>query len=340
MSAHRRRSLRVFATATALWLAQGGGAHAAPEVVASIKPVHSLVAGVMRGIATPGLIVDGTASPHTFNLRPSTVRALADTDLVFWVGPQMESFLARKLPIMRPDARAVALIDTPGLVRLRFGDDYGHDEHGHADDDKDPDHDGDREHEHDKAHDEDHRGTDEHGHAATDIDGHIWLEPTNARLMVGAIAEALIAADPENAAAYAANAEDMTLRIAELTAEIGAALAPVRRRPYVAFHAAYGYFESHFGLNPAGAITLSPEVGPSAERLRTIRNRMRNIGVACVFSEPQFDTRFASVVTEGTLARTATLDPLGAQLGAGPGLYFDLMRNMAASMRACLSHDG
>jgi zinc transport system substrate-binding protein len=55
-----------------------------------------------------------------------------------------------------------------------------------------------------------------------------------------------------------------------------------------------------------------------------------------VFSEPQFEPRLVQVVIEGTAARTATLDPLGADIADGPGLYFELLRRNAASLKACL----
>jgi zinc transport system substrate-binding protein len=58
----------------------------APEVVVSIKPIHSLVAAIMQGVGEPGLIVEGAASPHTYSMKPSNA-AVQGADMVFWVGP-------------------------------------------------------------------------------------------------------------------------------------------------------------------------------------------------------------------------------------------------------------
>ena len=55
----------------------------APRVVASIKPVHSLVSAVMQGAGEPGLLVGGSGSPHAYALRPSEARALSRADIVF-----------------------------------------------------------------------------------------------------------------------------------------------------------------------------------------------------------------------------------------------------------------
>jgi zinc transport system substrate-binding protein len=69
--------------------------HAAPSVVASIKPIHSLIAGIMQGVGEPALLMRGGQSPHDFSLRPSDMRLLQGADLVVWVGPDVETSLAR-----------------------------------------------------------------------------------------------------------------------------------------------------------------------------------------------------------------------------------------------------
>lgn len=71
--------------------------NSAPHVVVSIKPLHSLVAGVMQGVATPYLILDGSTTPHSFSLKPSGARALQNSQLVFWSGENLEVFLKKPL---------------------------------------------------------------------------------------------------------------------------------------------------------------------------------------------------------------------------------------------------
>src|SRR5690606_17502588 len=73
------------------------GTAAAPRVVASIPPVHSLVAGVMQGIGAPDLLVGPAASAHTYSLRPSDARLLQEAEVVFWIGPIYEAFLEKPL---------------------------------------------------------------------------------------------------------------------------------------------------------------------------------------------------------------------------------------------------
>ena len=110
---------RAFALAGLLALTATPAA-AAPRVVASILPVHSLLARVMTGIGTPALLLPADRSPHLASLRPSQARALARADAVFWIGPGLETFLAGPLARLARNARVVALAEAPG-VRTRPG---------------------------------------------------------------------------------------------------------------------------------------------------------------------------------------------------------------------------
>ncbi len=85
------------ATSTALLFLTPTLASAAPDVVVSIKPIHSLVASIMKGVGEPSLIVEGAASPHTYTLKPSNAQALENADVVFWVGHGLEAFLEKPL---------------------------------------------------------------------------------------------------------------------------------------------------------------------------------------------------------------------------------------------------
>lgn len=109
------KSILIPLMASAALAAVASGATAAPDVVVSIKPVHSLVAAIMKGVGEPQLIVDGAASPHTYNLRPSNARKLEKADVVFWVGPGLEAFLQKPLEALASKATVVELEDAKGL---------------------------------------------------------------------------------------------------------------------------------------------------------------------------------------------------------------------------------
>ena len=141
----------------------------------------------------------------------------------------------------------------------------------------------------------------------------------------------------DNAARYAANATAMDASLSDLQAELAAVLAPVRDRPFVQFHDAFQYLEARYGLNAVGSVTASPERRPGAERLAALRRKIADSGAVCIFAEPQFPPDLIDVVIEGSAVRTGTLDPLGADIPDGPGLYGTLMRRNTDALRRCLS---
>ena len=302
------------------------------KVVASIKPVHSLVASVMQGVSQPSLLVKGAGSPHTYSLKPSQAKELQAADIVFWMSHDLEAFLENSIESIAKNAKAVSLMDSHGLMKLNFREggafdahDHGHDDHG---DDKHDDHGHDK---HDDHGDDKH---DDHGH--DEVDPHVWLDPQNAKSLVHEIEEHLAEIDPSNAAKYEANAKAVMKKLDVLTKEIEADLKPIRERGYVVFHDAYQYFEKRFGVSAVGSITVSPEVLPGAERVSELRDKVKSLNASCVFSEPQFEPKLVKTITENTDAGTGVLDPLGANIKDGPELYFTLIRNMAKSLKDCL----
>ncbi|TPW33555.1 zinc ABC transporter substrate-binding protein [Martelella alba] len=303
------------------------------KIVATIKPVYSLLTAVTEGTdAQTTLLVKGSSSPHTYSMTPSDAQALQDANVIFWVGPALEHFLTKPLEALGGNAEIITLEQAPNaaLLPTREGGAFEADEHDHHDE-ADHDHD----HDHDEAASED-----DHDHLADDldddgIDPHMWLDPQNARAFVEDMASTLSAADPANAARYQENATAVDKKLGELGEAVKAQLSAETSKPYIVFHDAYQYFGDRFGVDAAGSVTVNPETPPSALRIREIQDKIKSLGAVCVFSEPQFPPKVIQTVTEGSNAYIGTLDPLGADLKDGPDLYFTLIQNMADGISKC-----
>ena len=114
-----------------------------------------------------------------------------------------------------------------------------------------------------------------------------------------------------------------------------AALAPLGDLRFVAFHDAYQYLETRFGVSAAGSVSLSDASAPSPARIAELRQAVAAMGVSCALSEPQFDADLLNTVFDGTGVKTAVIDPVGAAIPAGPGFYPTLIRNMGTALTAC-----
>ena len=291
-------------------------AAAAPKVVVTLKPVHALVAAIMDGVGQPALLVDGAQSPHTFALKPSGARALATADVFIRVSPTVEPFTLKAVQALPPSVSSLTLVDVSGIKVLEQRHGGAFEAHAHSE-----------------------NANEHHGEVDGDrsrSDGHIWLDPENAKVIVDAVTKVLAARDPENAARYDANALKLRAKIAALETDLTQELAAIKDKPFIVFHDALQYFEKRFGLQAAGSITVSPEVQPSAKRLTEVRHKIAGLSAVCVFAEPGFQPALVAAVTEGSAAKAGTLDPEGIALQPSSDLYFDLMRNLANDMKKCL----
>jgi zinc transport system substrate-binding protein len=291
------------------------------KVVATIAPVHSLTAAVMEGIGTPQLLVRAGTSEHTYSMRPSDAKALSGADVVIRVSENLESFLNKPITTLPKKATIVTLAEIPGLKLLppREGGTF----EAHVD-----------EHKSHSAHDEKHDHHD--AHEENEYDPHFWLDPGNAALIADHLASVLGKASPNDEAAFKANAEKLRARLTALDSELKAQLADLKNARFIVFHDAYQYFEERYGMKAAGSITVSPERQPGAARLKAIRAKIEGSATACVFSEPQFEPKLVARLIDGTKAKSAALDGLGANLPEGPEQYFSMMRNLAGSLKSCL----
>jgi zinc transport system substrate-binding protein len=284
-------------------------ARAEVRVLTSIKPLQLIAAAVQDGLGRPEVLLPPGASPHHFALRPSDMRRVQSADLLYWIGPDMETFLPRVLD--ERERPSVAVQELPSLSLRHFGQDESgehehHDEHG-----------GD-EHDHD--------------HRPGSVDAHLWLLPANARAIAAKMAADLAAVDPANAPRYQANLAAFERRLDGVDGELKARLAPLAERPFFVFHQAFDYFEAAYGLRHAGVFTAASEVQPGARQVAVMRERLKAAGPACVFSEPPLRPRLTETLSAGLPVRLAELDALGA----GAQSYEQLLQNLAGELAGCL----
>jgi zinc transport system substrate-binding protein len=273
--------------------------HADMKVAVTVKPIHSLVSGIMKGIGEPALIMTGSASPHHYSLRPSERRTLADADLIFWVGPELETFMPRILHSLEPSTSSIALIESTGLELLPA------------------------------------RTRHHHSEIHSRVDPHIWLSAGNAHIMVDEIADRLIALDPANTDTYVANRKRMHQKISETDEMIRRILAG-KTAAYLSYHDAYQYFEQAYNLNNAGFVSSGDEISPSAKYVRELRNIIRDQQLHCLFYEAPNRPALVDTLSADFEVAVFELDAIGIGLEAGENAWFEIMHKLAEAFESCL----
>lgn len=283
-------------------------AYAGLKVVATIRPLHSLVAAVMGSTGAPVLLITGGDSAHNFALKPSQARNLQNADIVFWIGPAFERTLEKSISTVAASATSVALTEyseTRILPSRRWAEG------------QDDDHD--------------------HGHDHEVDDGHIWLDPDNAKNAVNIISRILTSADPANSSIYTANAAELSKRLSEVSKRVGANLASVQEKPFLMYHDAFQYFEKRFGLEGGVALTGSSGAKPGAAYARNIRERLGTSGASCVIAEPGYNRNLVSAVMDMDDVPIVELDPVGSKISPGADHYFKLIAEVEQGFMSCLS---
>lgn len=305
--------LRVIARAligvVLMWVS--GVALAAPKLVVSLAPLHSLAVAVTEGVSEPVLLYQQQQSPHGSGLSPDQLRQLTQADVLVWVGPELETGLARlisRLPDTAVDwhwhdydsgmthyAPRPALFDTDAAALL-------HEDHDHG-----------------------------------QLDPHFWLDPRNAAVFATKLAQQLAQLDPANADVYRANAEQLNQQLQSLYDSVNAQLAPVRHKPFIVFHDGFQYFERAFDLRALGALVVTPEIPPGPRTVAELAQRANAAGGVCLFYEPQFSQRWLQPLEKAVpQSQLAQIDPLGSAHAPGAQLYADIVSGLADSLTHCL----
>ena len=145
--------------------------------------------------------------------------------------------------------------------------------------------------------------------------------------------EHLIENDPNNASTYKSNLNKALKDLDKLTMDVMTELN--KSTPSIVFHDAYQYFEERFGVRAAGSLTLNTDVLPGAKQVADIQDVIKDKGINCIFSEPQFNPKIISTIAEDTNIKTGVFDPLGANITSDKELYFKLISNLSNQLKDC-----
>ncbi|MGV6481122.1 zinc ABC transporter substrate-binding protein ZnuA [Pantoea agglomerans] len=286
------------------------------NVVASLKPVGFIAAAIADGVTPVDVLLPDGASEHDYSLRPSDAKRLKNADLVVWVGPEMEAFMAKSAAEL-PAQKNLAMVNIDGVKPLLISGDEDEDEH--------------------TAEKSEEQDADAHRHHHGEFNMHLWLSPEIARKTAVAIHGKLLELMPQDKAKLDANLQQFEVALADTDKRVSAQLAPVRNKGYFVFHDAYTYFEKQYGLSPTGHFTVNPEIQPGAQRLHQIRTQLVEQKAVCVFAEPQFRPAVIDAVARGTQVRKGTLDPLGTDISLAKDSYVKFLSQLSSQYESCLN---
>jgi len=281
-----------------------------PKIVATIKPIHSIISNITDGVIEPSLLLPDEASPHTYQIKPSHRKILQDADLIFWLGESYETPINK---VMQQFTRkSFSLISAPKL-KLYANRSI-------------------REFVMTSSPTTKHHG---HHHALNENDPHIWLSVDNAIQLTRYISQKLILADPDNESIYLKNTASYLQRLEQLKITIQNIFEQQKPAPYLVFHDAYQYFEKEFHLQIMGTILLNPHVPLTPKGLKEVQSLLTKHNIQCIFYEPEFGQQPLRPILARSGVTLLELDPLGARQVKGKACYEQTMQQLAVQLLRC-----
>lgn len=272
------------------------------KLLASIKPLALIAQELAGDEVEVDTLLPVTASPHDYPLRMSDHRRLREADLLLWVGPELESFLAR--PLAGLDSNRI--ISAYDLAGIHFPE---HEDQGQGE-------------------------AAEHKHEG---DPHLWLDPDNAVVIARALAQKLGQLQPSRAEQFNQRAQAFAQAVMQVDKQLRAQLEPLKDRGFAVYHEGYSHFVEHFGLKQLAYITFTPERRPGARHLLELRQALKAGAARCLFSEPYQKSDSLDALAQELGLRMGQLDPIG---DAGLSSYGQLLSNLGQAFSACLADGG
>ena len=284
-----------------------------PNIIATIRPLHALVQSVVGESATVQLLLNDSESVHSVQLKPSHMRTMLSADIVFYIAPEFEPFMAPAIENFDASTRAVSMAESKNLIL------YPQRKQAIAEDTEE----------------HNHHAHDHHNHAAMDY--HIWLSPANAIAMLYHIEKQLSTRFPDNASVYHTNTTTAVARIQALDAALKAKLQPHQTQPFIVLHDAFQYLEREYQLHNAGALSSASSTALSANSMQSARQLITTHKVRCVVSDPSTSARVQKALVQDANIHTTTIDTIGYAHTPSSELYIQLMLGIANQLTLCLA---
>lgn len=305
------KSLLIYILAAVIMLSGAAFADEYPSIVCTNFPCYDFARAVTGGNADLKLLIKPGAEVHSFEPTPADIMAVADCDLLIYIGGESDAWVEDILSTFGSDAPdTLRMFDCVETVEA------------------DADH--------------DHTHEDDHDHAHDDYDEHIWTSPVNAQRMVQAVADALNADFASLGDLWQANAAAYIAEIAEIDAQLRDVVSHAARREMIfADRFPLIYFAREYGLSYVAAFpSCAAESEPSAKTMMELIDRVQADGIPAVYTIELSSGKTAATIAAETGASILTFHSVQnlseADFSAGE-TYVSLMQRNVEALREGLN---
>lgn len=289
------------------------------DVMASFYPMQFLAEQIGKDHVKVETLTKPGVEPHDLEITPKQTAQLGEADVVLYLKtlqPAVDKAVAQ--------SGVKNIVDAGTLTKLEVHGTSGHE-----------DHDG-----HDAAAEEGHTeapAADGHDHGEAGEDPHVWLDPVKYAEIAKGVGAALEKSDPDHAADYKKNTDDLVAKLGALDTEFKDGLKNTASRTFITTHSAFGYLAERYGLDQEGISGVDPESEPSPARMKELQALSKQDNVSTVFFETLASDKTAKTLAADTGLKTDVLDPLEGITDKSQGAdYFEVMRANLKNLQKAL----
>ena len=283
------------------------------SIASSIRPIAMLLSAVTGDETSVNILLPGNMSPHDYRLRFSDIKLIKESDLFFWIGPNLESGISK----------AVKTHGTTNIIKLMDIDDLSWPKtttelsHSHTD--------------HNHGHDNEYES---YEGVKDNRDPHIWLNPKNAVAIVATINELLVKKYPEKKEIFEKNTNNFEASLKSLNIVIRERLEEIKHKGFLVAHDGYRHFVDFYDLNQLGVIDLTDDISSSAKHKGNLNKLIDK--TSCIFTDPQHTSKAANQLAKKFDIKSRELDLLGHNVPLGKKSYIDFLSKLSETVVECL----
>lgn len=283
------------------------------SIASSIRPIAMLLSAVTGDETSVNILLPGNMSPHDYRLKFSDIKLIKESELFFWIGPNLESGISK----------AVKTHGTTNIIKLMDIDDLSWPKtttelsHSHTD--------------HNHGHDNEYES---YEGVKDNRDPHIWLNPKNAVAIVATINELLAKKYPEKKEIFEKNTNNFEASLKSLNIVIRERLGEIKHKGFLVAHDGYRHFVDFYDLNQLGVVDLTDDISSSAKHKGNLNKLIDK--TSCIFTDPQHTSKAANQLAKKFDIKSRELDLLGHNVPLGKKSYIDFLSKLSETVVECL----
>lgn len=269
------------------------------KILVSIKPLGFIVFSITDDIVPLDILLPYGESEHNYFLKPSDLRKIRDTDLLIWIGPEIESFLIKPSSILSKKNNLI-ISEIPEVKNLIIN-------------------------------------SISKNNSQSIKNMHLWLSPKIANIIALSIYKKLSILIPEKKELFLKNLKIFEKELNILDKKIYSRFKLIKTKKYIVLHDAFIYFEKYYGLNnPVFFITSNPVIAPGIKIIYKMQQEIIKNNVSCIFLEPQYKYNFLDNILKQYQIKKGMLDPLGNNIILKKNSYITFLLQLSDQYVKCL----